>query len=393
MRLRSHRAVRIVVVTVVSLAAASALVAAPAGSAVRRVHPRDRPVPPAVNAARGASAPLPSAAADQAFAAAQYFLAHYELPGGRVVRRDQGGDTVSEGEAYAMLLSVAAGDRPRFDSAWAWTRSHLLQSSGLLAWHWANGRITGSEPAADADVDAAYALELAARRFGERADLQSARAMAAAILSDETVAAPSGRVLVGGPWAVGPPTYANPSYAAPAELAALGGLADPQGFAALAEGTRALVAGVLAVDRLPPDWVQLATGPPLAVTPPGLGPVDRYGFDAARLPVRWAASCDDTDRRTVAALWPPLERAARQDRATVNLAVVGHGSADAVRSPVGLVAAAAAGWAAGHTGAAVRLLDRAEARNRVRPTYYASAWVALGRVLLETARLGTCGGR
>ena len=64
-----------------------------------------------------------------------------------------------------------------------------------------------------------------------------------------------------------------------------------------------------------------------------------------------------------------------------------------MRSPLGLVAAAAVGWAAGHTGAALRLLDRAEATNRVRPTYYASAWVALGRVLLETARLGTCGGR
>jgi len=47
----------------------------------------------------------------------------------------------------------------------------------------------------------------------------------------------------------------------------------------------------------------------------------------------------------------------------------------------------------GQRGAALRLLDRAEATNRVRPTYSASAWVALGRVLLETARLGTCGGR
>ncbi len=373
-----------------STAAATALVATAVGSAVDRDTRPDRPVARAVDAARDGGAPLPGAAADAAFAAAQYFLAHYELPSGRVVRRDQGGDTVSEGEAYAMLLSVAAGNRPRFDSAWAWTRSHLLQPSGLLAWHWADGRIIGSEPAADADVDAAYALELAARRFGERADLLPAHTMATAILRDETVAAPTGRVLVAGPWAVGPPTYANPSYAAPAELASLGDLTDPQGFAALARGTRTLVAGVLAVDTLPPDWVQVSTGPPLAVSPPGLGPVDRYGFDAARLPVRWAASCDDGDRRTVATLWPPLERAARRNGATVDLAVVGHGSAGAVRSPVGLVATAAAGWADGHTGAALRLLERAEAANRARPTYYASAWVALGRVLLETARLGTC---
>ena len=75
---------------------------------------------------------------------------------------------MSEGEAYAMLLSVAAGDRDRFDAAWSWTGSHLLLPSGLLAWHWAGGRVTSTEPAADADVDAAYALELAASRFGER---------------------------------------------------------------------------------------------------------------------------------------------------------------------------------------------------------------------------------
>jgi len=39
------------------------------------------------------------------------------------------------------------------------------------------------------------------------------------------------------------------------------------------------------------------------------------------------------------------------------------------------------------------LLDRAEATNTVRLTHDASAWVALDRVLLETARLGICGSR
>ena len=82
-----------------------------------------------------------------------------------------------------MLLSVAAGDRTRFDAAWAWTRSHLLQPSGLLAWHWAGGRVTSTEPATDADVDAAYALELAATRFDRPGDLAAATAMASAIVS------------------------------------------------------------------------------------------------------------------------------------------------------------------------------------------------------------------
>ena len=44
-------------------------------------------------------------------AAARSFLARYVNPNGRVVRRDQGGDTVSEGQAYGLLLSQVAGDQ------------------------------------------------------------------------------------------------------------------------------------------------------------------------------------------------------------------------------------------------------------------------------------------
>jgi endoglucanase len=56
--------------------------------------------------------------ADRARAASQAFLGAYLDAGGRVVRRDQGGDTVSEGQAYAMLVAAATGDRQRFDLAW-----------------------------------------------------------------------------------------------------------------------------------------------------------------------------------------------------------------------------------------------------------------------------------
>lgn len=62
----------------------------------------------------------------------------------------------------------------------------------------------------------------------------------------------------------------------------------------------------------------------------------------------------------------------------------------AVKSPIGLVAVAASGWAVGHRDEALALLSRAETQDRAHPTYYSSAWVALGRVLLETGRLGTC---
>jgi endoglucanase len=352
--------------------------------------------PHAGSARTPATAPrvsTPRWAVDQAFGAALFFLAHYELPSGRVARWDQGGDTVSEGEAYAMLLSVAAGDRHGFDAAWDWTRTHLLQPDGLLAWHWAHGMITSSEPAADADVDVAYALELAATRLHEPADLAAATTMAAAIAANETVGTPGGAVLVGGPWAVGPPAYVNLSYASPSELAALAQLpGEAQSFAALATGTRALVGQVLGSGALPPDWVQLTNAAPADVTPQGSGAGDRYGFDAVRIPIRWAASCTESERKAAAVLWPVLGPAALHGRATVDLGlrrgeIQGRG---AVKSPVGLVAAAASGWAAGHRHEALGLLARAEALDHEHPSYYSSAWVALGRVFLETGRLGTC---
>ena len=345
---------------------------------------------------RAAAEPGPAAAGagtEQALNAAASFLHRYELPNGRVARWDQGGDTVSEGEAYAMLLSVAVGDRSRFDAAWSWTRAHLLLPSGLMAWHWSNGQVTGSEPAADADTDAAYALELAATRFGERSDLNAAAAMASAIVGDESIATPTGRLLVAGPWAVGPPSYVNPSYASPEELTALGDLfADPADFTAMAQGARALVAQLLAENPLPPDWVQAGGASPVAVAPPGQESTDVYGFDAVRLPIRWGASCDAADRHAAAMLWPVLDKDTRPGETTVSLNLNGTRSGAAEQSSVGLVAAAGAAWAADRHGTAQQLLNRAQAMNRAHRTYYSSAWVALGRMFLQTRRLGTCGG-
>jgi hypothetical protein len=61
------------------------------------------------------------------------------------------------------------------------------------------------------------------------------------------------------------------------------------------------------------------------------------------------------------------------------------------RSPVALVAAAAAAKAAGDRGATGRLLSAADALDARTPTYYGAAWAALGRLLLTTKRLQPCG--
>jgi endoglucanase len=77
----------------------------------------------------------------------------YVLPDGRVTRPDQGNDTVSEGQAYGLLLAEAAGKPAVFGRIWRWTQVHLQLPSGLFAYH-ANsaGRVISTQPASDADL-------------------------------------------------------------------------------------------------------------------------------------------------------------------------------------------------------------------------------------------------
>ena len=53
---------------------------------------------------------------------------------------------VSEGQSYVLLLTAATGRGAQFARVWGWTRSHLQRPDGLLAWHWAGGRIVGRRP-------------------------------------------------------------------------------------------------------------------------------------------------------------------------------------------------------------------------------------------------------
>ena len=145
----------------------------------------------------------------------ELFLSRYVEPSGRVARHDQGGDTVSEGQAYAMLVAAALKDRTRFQAVWTWTQENLLRPDGLLAWRWQDGRVVDAESASDADLDAARALVIAAEVFGDdRLEAEGVR-LAKAVLDEETVMTDSGRMLVAGSWAVRDPYGYNPSYASP----------------------------------------------------------------------------------------------------------------------------------------------------------------------------------
>ncbi|HEX8857397.1 MAG TPA: glycosyl hydrolase family 8, partial [Thermoleophilaceae bacterium] len=251
----------------------------------------------------------PNTRSDPAREAAEHFLDRYVLPSGRVVRRDQGGDTVSEGQGYALMLSATVGDRRRFERVWAWTRAHLQRPDGLFSWLWRGGRVADRQPATDADIDIAHGLVLGADRFRTPRLRTEAAHIGRAVLARETVQAGGRLVLVAGPWATRGRLTLNPSYF------------SPRGFAALARATRdprfgRLEASSLAIlralsgstRRLPPDWAVLSPDGRVRPSPSPSGQRAAFGYDAVRAPIRMAAARARAARALAAGWWPRLER-------------------------------------------------------------------------------------
>jgi endoglucanase len=332
----------------------------------------------------------PTTANRPADAAAERFLDRYVTGEGRVQRIDEGGDTVGEGQAYGMLLAAAIGDEERFDAIWEWTKANLRRPDGLISFLWRDGRVEDPEAASDADVDAARALLVAACRF-DRPDLRrEGLELGRAILTHETASFQEGPVLTAGPWARSEPITLNPSYFSPATFAALGAATGDGQWGSLSASSRSVTETLMPdPGNLPPDWASIQGDTPVPAGPPGQPEAPpRYGFDAPRTLVRMAEDPDPAGRRIAAGAWPAFEG---RDPADIPVEHDLSGEpAGGTLHPMALVAAAAAADAAGQAAAKRRLLDAAEDLDRQTPTYYGAAWVALGRVMLDTNELDVC---
>lgn len=326
--------------------------------------------------ASGSASPAtgPAGSGDPVARAADRFLSGYVTGDGRVIRHDQGGDIVSEGQAYGMLVAQLAGRPALTRTIWSWTSRHLGRADGLFAWHATGaGQIEDPQPATDADTLIAYAL-LRARGAGSTDMHRAGRRVARAVLVHEAVTLPDGtRLPVAGPWATAAPApVANPSYLMPGVFRALAQMTGDRRWARAAATSVRLVRELTGDGRrLPSDWAVVTGGRLVAAPQPGGGAGIRYGLDAARVPLWFAGGCDADARRLAAAWWPRLRTAPGG-------------------SPVQILAAAAAATAAGDHPAAAALRARAETVAARAPTYYGDAWAALGPALLD-GRLVPCG--
>lgn len=319
------------------------------------------------------------------------FLDAYVRPDGRVIRLDQGDDTVSEGQAYGLLLAEIAGRPAVFDRIWRWTRVHLQQPDRLFAFY-ANkaGQVLSPNPASDADLLIAWALLRYNARDAATMHRQG-RQVAAAVLTHEVTFGPGGMpILAAGTWATGRPASLAPSYWSLPALTGLAQLTGNRQWQRLANSAVALTDRLTrGGQRLPPDWAVLTESGKLVATPApdGTEPQVEYGLAAQRT-VPWFTFSCDARARLLAARWWRLLRWPDRARA---LALHPDGALlSADPASMSFVAAASAAQAAGQETASRRLLDRAAAQQHRRPTYYGGAWTALGLALFSGALASPC---
>ena len=342
------------------------------------------------SAGSGPATPPASSAASSAagsLSAADAFLTTYVDADGRVLRHDQGDDIVSEGQAYGMLIAELAGRADLASTIWSWTKDHLQNADGLLAFHASSdGQVLDKQPASDADTLAAYAL-LRYSGPGQDALHADGKRLAAAVLRLETVQDAHGRpVLVAGPWAT-KPAVVNPSYWMPSVFDDLARRTGDAAWREMGDAT------VMLTDRLtshgaqlPPDWGRLAGD---QVTPTGSGGgngAPQYGPDAQRVPMWFAASCTGSARQLAASWWSLLQQDGRSSASALSL---DGQPIDASGSTVALLASAAAASAAGDTPAVGDLSSGATQSDQGRPSYYGAAWRALAEGLRD-GRLAPC---
>lgn len=317
------------------------------------------------------------------------FLSRYVDSDGRVVRRDQGSDTVSEGQGYGLLMAFVTNERQRFAAIWSWTKAHLQQSNGLFAFHWSGGNIASATPAADADTQIAWALVMAGNRWRQPSYISAAKQIAGAIAQNEIGYDATGRpTLTAGPWAIrpAPPTVEPGYWTYPADNA-LAAITGDNRWKALAAADLTHLQQVSENGKaLPPDWAREGSSASASSLPGGSGGQPVSGQDGMRAMV-WAA-CTPGGRALDRQWWTLVRSTASQAPLVRALsgAPVNHDA-----SPLAAVAAAAAAEAASQVNQRNSLLDDADHIDQQYPTYYGSAWAALGRIVLVPGLLPGCG--
>lgn len=217
----------------------------------------------------------------------------------------------SEGQGYAMLIAVKAGDRAGFNEIWQWTQRELyIDPSGLAAWKWddrASRPISDQNNASDGDILIAWALIEAGQTWHDASYVRAARRIVSAIETLNVAATGAGPVLIPGRIGFSPADHPdgqvlNLSYWVFPALDRFREIEPEADWAAIREtGLRLLRESRFGPLQLPSDWISVRTGKPApAQTFPA-----RFSYNAIRIPLylAWAKITDPNLLRSFARLW------------------------------------------------------------------------------------------
>ena len=133
--------------------------------------------------------------------------------GFKVIRPENGNDTVSEGIAYGMMIAVYLDDKPLFDGLYTYWKAHVA-TNGLMTWCIPAGGGSCSASggtATDADEDAAFAMLMASKQWPSGGYAGTATTLINAVMSTDM----SGSYIKAGS-NYSASQITNPSYFAPA---------------------------------------------------------------------------------------------------------------------------------------------------------------------------------
>ena len=234
------------------------------------------------------------------------YKAQFIQPDGRSIDPSQQNITTSEAQGYALLRAVWIDDKPTFDKVYQFTINNMKRpQDNLFGWRFGklpNGKYGflaggGSNSAADADSDIAFALLLASKRWNDPAYQNHAMPIIRDMWKYETATTSAGkRYVIAGNWAQNQQKLiVNVSYFAPYEWRAFAAVDKQDNWSSLIDPAYQLLndAGTAPLDKtkgvgLPPDWLAIdkkTEGISLANLS---NLTTNYSFDAMRTPWRIA---------------------------------------------------------------------------------------------------------
>jgi len=223
------------------------------------------------------------------------YINQFIEPDGRVYRPLNNRDSVSEGQAYALLIASLLNDRETFDRVMYWTEEHLSRKGKfgdhLLAWHWEPGKgVVDWNSASDADVDYALSLIFAYNKWKDEKYIRKADLILADILRLETEVIDGKRYLLPGNWRNKDGSFViNPSYFSPAHFKIFFKVTGDPRWMELVEGgyhvIRVISRNFMGIEGvgLIPDWFAIGSKGDF-ISAKGFS--DRSGWDAIRIPWR-----------------------------------------------------------------------------------------------------------